>query len=91
MKKCLYVIRDVLAESIVGGLLLFPTDAPAVRFFGDVINEPKSSVSAHPNDHVLTYLGSIDETDGRIDVSDAPRDVITGASYIASRESVRAD
>lgn len=91
MKKCLYVVRDTLAETVVGGLLVFPADAPAIRFFGDVVNEPKSSVAAHPADHVLTFLGALDEATGIITTEGAPRDVISGAAIVAAREMVRAD
>lgn len=91
MKKCLYVVRDTLAEDVVGGVLMFPSDGPAVRFFGDVLAEPKSSVAAHPNDHVLTYIGSIDAESGVIDLEGSPRDVVSAAAIVASRQMERAD
>jgi len=81
--KLLYVIRDVVAETI-GPIMTFAADAAAIRSFGDVASDPQTNVYRHTADFELVCLGSVTDY-GEID-ADAPRVVITGAQWKAAQQ-----
>ncbi|QXP44146.1 MAG: nonstructural protein [Arizlama microvirus] len=88
MIKKLYVVRDTLADNIVGGVLVFPNDPPAVRFFVDILGEKSSVVGRHPDDHSLLYIGSLDESNGSIELPEhGPVVVTTGSAIISMQEA----
>lgn len=84
MKKSIYVIQDTLANQALGGPLVFPHDAVAVRFFGDIAANPESAVSRYLNDHQLVLLGYFDESECKIEVTE-PQVIITGAAWAAAQ------
>lgn len=86
MIRTLYAIQDTLAESLLGGLHLFITDAQAIRFFGDLCSDKQTSIARHPNDHQLVKLGELDERTGIITAFVAPFTVITGAQWVAAQQ-----
>lgn len=79
----LYAVLDTVADAIVGGLLMFPHDAPAVRFFGDLCADPQTGVSRHVEDHSLVCLGAI--TDENQLVSLDREVVISGSQWLAAQ------
>lgn len=79
----IYAIQDTLALTLVGGLHLFRTDAPAVRFFSDVASQPETIIAKHLSDHQLLCLGELDEETGAITEA-APRVVLTGSAWYLS-------
>lgn len=83
MKKGIYAIYDLSAESIVGGLHLFANDASAVRFFGDVALDTQTFVSRHIEDHELRELGILDEM--QCDIVSDSRVVVTGSAWKAAQ------
>lgn len=88
MRK-LYGIRDTKAQAIVGLLSLFPHDAVAVRWFGDVLADPQNFPSRHPEDYELCYYASLDET--KEQVIGVNRTVImTGAQWKMARDAANA-
>lgn len=80
--KRLYWIRDVVAQAFLGGPVVLPVDAVAVRFFGDVAGNPETQVSRHLDDHELWCVGSVSE-EGVI--APESRVIITGASWRAAQ------
>lgn len=84
MNRQIYAIRDTLSGQYLGGLQLFPADAPAVRFFSDIAIDPQTMIARHPQDHELVSLGYLDD-DGIIVASEKPIVVITGAAWKAAQ------
>lgn len=89
MNRSIYAIRDTVAQDIIGGLLVFPHDAPAIRFFSDACAEKGSILNQHPQDFELLDLGQL-ETSGEISNLHCPRLVITGAQWKAQQEAFNA-
>lgn len=84
MRTGIYAIYDKMAQAIVGGLYLFKADAPATRFFTDVIALPDSQIGKHVDDYELVQLGflaSDDEVDGCEQLEPAYRIVLTGSAW----------
>jgi len=86
MIRTVYAIRDVLAESLLGGLHLFITDAQAIRFFGDIAGDNQTAIARHPSDHELIKLGELDESTGTIVAFVSPHVVITGSQWLAAQQ-----
>lgn len=97
MKK-LYVIHDVLSDAILGGVHVFPADAPAVRFFGDLLAEGASIMARHPDDYQLVcildnitdngqmqFAEEVEVDDRKYYAIPLPRVVITGRQYMAAQ------
>jgi hypothetical protein len=82
--KGIYAIRDVTAQSVVGGLHLFVAPAAAIRFFGDIASDPQTMVSRHILDHELICCGALDEETGAISQT-GPDVVISGAAWKAAQ------
>jgi len=59
VEQRLYTIYDLKAESPVGVIQWFSTDAQAARMFSSVIQAPGSLIHEHPGDFVLLFLGTI--------------------------------
>jgi len=85
MVRTLYTVRDTLAETILGGIQIFITDAQAIRFFGDIAGDKQTAIARHPHDHELIKLGELDESTGTLTAFVAPHVVITGAQWLAAQ------
>lgn len=82
MKKGIYAVRDLVADTIVSGLILETTDAPAIRAFNDALQNPQSALYAHPGDYVLVELGEINLDTGVV-IGCTPLTIATGAALSA--------
>lgn len=61
--KQLYIIYDIKAESVIGGIIQEAADGPAIRAFHDALNPKNQTVlSDHPEDFKLLCIGSMDAT-----------------------------
>ncbi|WNK13787.1 MAG: nonstructural protein [Microvirus sp.] len=88
MNKRLYMVYDLVANTVLGGIMLENADAPAMRAFNDALGNKESLLGQHPKDFNLLYLGEIAE-DGTI--HDCGPDIIaTGASWSTLRETENA-
>lgn len=81
MKK-LYAIHDRVANCIIGGIVCERNDAVVTRMFSHLLRDTNSAVGAHPADHDLMCLGSM-EDDGTI-TAIRPEIVVTGAAIAAA-------
>lgn len=79
MNRELYAIIDTVAKDISGQLIVVRNINEAIRWFGDLIMNPNTTVGAHPQDHKLVTLGTIAITDGEVDNIPIVKLVITGA------------
>ena len=74
--RYVYCVYDKKACEVLGGLVMFRNDAPAVRYFIDGIQQEGSIVHAHPEDFELLCVAEID--DRRTTGYDDARVVVTG-------------
>lgn len=85
MIRLIYAVYDNISASIIGGLIMETTDAPAIRAFHDALHPKNNSIlSQHPEDYVLKELGNIDDQ-GNIVGNMATRTVATGSAWAASQ------
>lgn len=78
MNRELYAIIDNVAKDISGQLIVVRNVNEAIRWFGDLIGNPNTTVGAHPNDHELRALGTIIVDDGKLDFVNTNLLIITG-------------
>jgi len=85
--KIMYAVRDLVARSLVGGIMVFTHDAPVIRIFADGLSDPLTTLNKHPKDFDLIALGEIADEGTDIEVSgyDKPRVVLTGAAWLAAQ------
>ena len=62
-------------------------DGQALRSFIDLVNDPRSEVSKHPEDYSLFCLASFDDEDGVIDPVEAPKCVARAWELVTRDES----
>lgn len=55
----LYAVYDTVAETVLGGIQMAPTDGVAVRAFSDAIVSDEQ-LKQHPGDYCLLFLGDLD-------------------------------
>lgn len=67
----------------------YPSVGQASRFFGDLLEDPKASLSKHPEDYSLYLLGEYDDGSGMMFPSTQPAHLISGIEYMRSRENLR--
>lgn len=79
----LYVIFDLVAEAFLPPIMVNRSDAPLIRHFYDLLANPDSFFSRHPNDYDLRCIGRIDD-EGSIDAFGTPVIVTTGYIWSAS-------
>lgn len=89
MKRGIYAIRDNRAGEVVGNLMMFAHDAPAIRMFGDAVSAPDSMVAKHTADYDLILCGRIEIETGVITSENAV--VMTGVTFLAMREAQEAE
>lgn len=87
--KRIYAIRDNVAESLAGGLVVLHNDTVAMRFFRDVASQ-ENNVQRHLKDHDLISLADFDEDTLVISPFVTPHVVLAGAKY-AELEAVMAE
>jgi len=87
MLKQLYAVYDLVAETIVGGVIQENQDAPAIRAFADALVNPQSLLGQHPRDFNLMLLGSIVSDGTIVPASGGPVVVATGAALTAVQET----
>lgn len=81
--KTIYAIRDRVANDLAGSfpLVVFRTDAQAIRYFADSMQIERSALAAHPNDYELISCGTI-EDDGHIGVPHGTMVIATGEAIM---------
>lgn len=90
--KTIYAIRDRIAQELVGlsmyMLFVFRTDAQAVRYFADAINDKTSILNKHPADYELVALGILTDTAAGeiIQTQEKHVVIITGDALIAAQD-----
>lgn len=82
MKIGIYVVYDLVAQTIIGGLQLHKHDAPAIRTFVDAATTQGSIVQQHVEDFELRRLGFITE-DTKLE--EDPATILTGSQWLATQ------
>lgn len=86
----IYQIRDTTAEMVIGPIMTMHHQAAAIRVFTDALKDTSTSLSKHPEDYELVYLGVQDEKTGEINETGAAMIVITGKQWKALQDSAPA-
>lgn len=60
MKIGIYTVRDLVAQSFLGGLQLHKHPAPAIRTFADAAKAPETLINQHLDDFELVRVGWLD-------------------------------
>jgi hypothetical protein len=84
--KSIYAIYDNVAEQIIGGLHVFPHQAPAIRLYGDIAIMPESTIGKHPQDFDLICIGVLNED---TTITPVKETVLTGAQWSAAQLRTR--
>lgn len=66
MKMRLYAVRDLVAECLIGAIIMEREEAPAIRGFRDAVLDGESTIGRHPRDYELLYLGDINDSSGKL-------------------------
>ncbi|AZL82793.1 nonstructural protein [Apis mellifera associated microvirus 27] len=74
----MYSICDTKAE-IFHPPFFKKTHGEAERDFQSIVNEPKSTLHNHPEDFDLYYLGTYDDTTGKINPVPTPEHIVKAA------------
>lgn len=84
----LFLVYDLVAESVSGPIITFPSDAVAVRTFSDAVLAPNSILSAHAKDFELRQVGVIDLNTGIIAPLEQHRTILSAQAVldIANRD-----
>lgn len=65
MKFGIYSIRDS-ATDVYAPPFVSHNNNTAMRSFGDLANDPQSSIKKHPSDYALIRVGTWDDDEGRV-------------------------
>jgi len=84
MWKSLYMVYDITAQTVIGGIILEISDPPAIRAFHDALRMKDSLLAQHPEDYRLLKLAVLD-TDGALVAGTQPQIVATGAAWKESQ------
>lgn len=83
MIKKMYSVYDVKA-GVYGSVMCLLSDGEAVRVMIDTVNSSQqNTISQHPNDFRLDYLGDINLETGRIIPEVTPKHVIDCGSLVS--------
>jgi len=61
----------------------------ALRMFSDIVNDPKTAISRHPEDYTICELGSFDDNTGTFEGLVSPKPLGNAASYIVHIPEVK--
>jgi len=85
----IYGIRDKVAETLGQQVWLFKADAAAIRFFHDVLSDPKGYPANHPDDYELVVCGVLAD-DGQITTDGCPSVIFTGTQWKQAKDAAEA-
>lgn len=80
--KLLFVLRDEVAQIVVGEITSERTIPSAVRSFYDLLADERTVLAKHPADYVLVHVGDMDD---RGHITPAYNVVATGAGWVEAQ------
>lgn len=80
MPRILIAIVDTLANDIVGPIQIFAHPAPAIRMFGDVASDNRTTIHQHVEDHQLVQLAVLNDD---LSITEQREVLMTGAQWRA--------
>lgn len=81
MQSKVYSVYDVKALSY-GPPFLASTDGIAIRMFGELVNDPNTSVGRHPEDFKLYAIGFFEDQRGTIKGTSPPEHVVDAVALV---------
>lgn len=88
MIQKMYSIRDSKAE-IFHPPFFNLTHGQAERNFTELVNDEKSTLSKHPEDFDLYYVGEYDDMTGKIQALDTPQHLCKAIQFKRTLQSVK--
>lgn len=85
MTLIIYAIFDLVANQMVGSLILLPGDAAARRYFGDGVAARGSIISSHPQDFELRAIGELDTVTLKLEPYLSQTVVMAGVDILGER------
>lgn len=85
MQQLLFTIRDTKGD-IYNKPFPQLTKSEALRTFADLANDPQSTLSKHPEDYDLYYLGTFDTTSGKIEPLKSPEHIVKAINSIKQND-----
>lgn len=90
MRKQLYQIRDRIAGVVVGPIMAFPREAPAIREFEDLLANQQTTIGQHPADYDLHHIGQQDQDSGELDPI-IPTTIYYGQDWVTKQHTKPAE
>lgn len=70
-------VKDRLAD-VFSQPMYFATEGQAKRAFTDAINDPQNNMSRHPDDYDMFRLGTFDDSKGKFENEEQPKQIAVG-------------
>lgn len=80
-KMGLYQVYDEIAEMVMGPILPYKAEGPAVRDFYNLVPDKNNAIGRNPSDYRLVMIGEQIEQTGKIIPYDEPRTVARGRDW----------
>jgi len=90
MLKSLYMVYDLVAKTVLGGIIQESADPPAIRTFHDALANEQSLLAQHPADFNLILVGTLTDSGTIFSPPDGPATVATGSAWLSSKENSNA-
>jgi len=86
MKLTIFSVFDTKA-SVFGTPFFMPSVGTAVRAFGDLVQDPKSTVNRHPSDFILYEIGEFDDNSSQCVSLPTPRHLAHASDFVQFKSS----
>lgn len=81
------VVIDNVAKDVVGPVLYFHHNAPAIRFFTDAVQDPTTPLNKHPEDYYLRQIALLQDD---LSITIDNQIIVTGAEVLEQLRKLEA-
>lgn len=81
MKQQVYSILDV-KSSVFSQPFFMVSKGVALRNFGDLVNDPQTTISKHPSDFKLYFIGEFDDNSGGLSPLAQPEFICSADDFV---------
>lgn len=86
MIQHLFAIHDSKAN-VFFKPYVFHNKAMAVRQFGDMVNDPETTINKHPADYTLFHFGTFNDEDAKFDLKKGKTSLANGVEFVNGKTS----
>ena len=83
----LYQIYDEIAEMVMGPILPYKSEGPAVRDFYNLVPDKNTTIGRNPSDYRLIKIGEQIEQGGKLIPYDEPKTIARGRDWKNAMEA----